>query len=70
MDPEDKKEEVIQDETTDTTTDASNEIEDSREKVITYESFDDMGLQEHVLKGIYAYGFEKPLLYKKEQLFH
>ncbi|XP_020264540.1 eukaryotic initiation factor 4A-8-like [Asparagus officinalis] len=25
-----------------------------------YESFDDMGLQENLLRGIYAYGFEKP----------
>nr|CAB3471333.1 unnamed protein product [Digitaria exilis] len=25
-----------------------------------FESFDDMGLQENLLRGIYAYGFEKP----------
>ncbi|KAJ7955915.1 Eukaryotic initiation factor 4A [Quillaja saponaria] len=25
-----------------------------------YDSFDDMGLQENLLRGIYAYGFEKP----------
>ena len=24
------------------------------------ESFDDMGLHENLLRGIYAYGFEKP----------
>ncbi|KAK4535400.1 hypothetical protein CDCA_CDCA04G1425 [Cyanidium caldarium] len=26
----------------------------------TYESFDDMGLRDELLRGIYAYGFEKP----------
>ena len=25
-----------------------------------YETFDDMGLQESLLRGIYAYGFERP----------
>ena len=25
-----------------------------------YEKFDDMGLSEHIMRGIYAYGFERP----------
>jgi translation initiation factor 4A len=30
------------------------------EQIREYESFDDMGLSESLLRGIYAYGFEKP----------
>ena len=32
----------------------------STEKVESIESFDDMGLKETILRGIYTYGFEKP----------
>lgn len=35
-----------------------NEIEGNYDNVV--ESFDDMGLQDDLLRGIYAYGFEKP----------
>jgi len=38
--------------------DASDEIETNWETVV--ESFDDMHLKEELLRGIYAYGFEKP----------
>jgi len=38
--------------------DASDEIETNWDKIV--ESFDDMGLKEELLRGIYAYGFEKP----------
>eukprot|EP00344_Euplotes_crassus_P001428 CAMPEP_0197014930 /NCGR_PEP_ID=MMETSP1380-20130617/72207_1 /TAXON_ID=5936 /ORGANISM="Euplotes crassus, Strain CT5" /LENGTH=47 /DNA_ID= /DNA_START= /DNA_END= /DNA_ORIENTATION= len=34
------------------------EIESNWEQVV--ESFDDMELKEELLRGIYAYGFEKP----------
>jgi len=30
------------------------------ENIEEYENFDDMGLSENLLRGIYAYGFEKP----------
>ena len=32
----------------------------SYDDVPSYESFDDMGLSDDLLRGIYAYGFEKP----------
>lgn len=38
--------------------DASDEIETNWDRVV--ESFDEMGLKEELLRGIYAYGFEKP----------
>lgn len=31
----------------------------------TVESFDDLGLKEEVLRGIYGYGFEKPSIIQK-----
>jgi len=35
-------------------------------KVQIYESFDEMGLNEHLLRGIYAYGFEKPSMIQQK----
>ncbi|CAH8306148.1 unnamed protein product [Eruca vesicaria subsp. sativa] len=42
-----------------------NEVLEGQHELFTsydevHESFDDMGLQENLLRGIYAYGFEKP----------
>ncbi|XP_058101890.1 eukaryotic initiation factor 4A-15-like [Magnolia sinica] len=34
-----------------------------------YESFDVMGLQENLLRGIYAYGFEKPSAIQQRESF-
>ena len=33
---------------------------ESSEEIAIYSSFDDMGLREDLLRGIYSYGFEKP----------
>ncbi|KAF5818888.1 putative RNA helicase, DEAD-box type, Q [Helianthus annuus] len=33
-----------------------------------YDSFDAMGLQENLLRGIYAYGFEKPSAIQQREL--
>jgi translation initiation factor 4A len=41
--------------------DLTNEIEE-------YESFDDMGLKEHILRGLYSYGFEKPSAIQKKAI--
>jgi hypothetical protein len=38
--------------------DPDGTIESNWDQVV--ESFDDMGLKENLLRGIYAYGFEKP----------
>lgn len=35
-------------------------------KVQIFESFDEMGLNEHLLRGIYAYGFEKPSMIQQK----
>lgn len=32
----------------------------------TFESFDDMGLKEEILRGLYAYGFEKPSMIQQK----
>lgn len=39
---------------------ASQEFISNDDDVVTYKSFDNMGLKEDLLRGIYAYGFEKP----------
>jgi translation initiation factor 4A len=36
--------------------------------VTTFESFDDMGLSENTLRGIYAHGFEKPSAIQKQAI--
>ena len=36
----------------------------------TYESFDDMGLSDDLLRGIYSIGFEYPSVIQKKQSFH
>lgn len=47
--------------------DAKNEGEDEEDDEVfetnwdqSVESFDDLGLKEEVLRGVYGYGFEKP----------
>lgn len=47
--------------------DAKNEGEDEEDTEVfetnwdqSVESFDDLGLKEEVLRGVYGYGFEKP----------
>ena len=52
-----KKGEVSREVTTEVTADGMR-IESNWSQVIT--SFDDMGLKEELLRGIYGYGFEKP----------
>lgn len=37
-------------------------------EIISYDSFDDMNLQENILKGIYSYGFEKPSAIQKKAI--
>ena len=37
-------------------------------KVIEYETFDEMNLEEDLLKGIYSYGFEKPSAIQKKAI--
>jgi len=37
-----------------------NYIFETTEEITVFPSFDDMGLREDLLKGIYAYGFDKP----------
>lgn len=61
MNKSESKQEVLQDVLQDN-------IEDTKEKIVVYESFDDMGLQENILKGIYAYGFEKPSSIQKRAI--
>ncbi len=43
-----------------TTTATINTTEKEDREIISYDSFDDMGLKMKLLRGIYAYGFEKP----------
>ena len=38
----------------------NNEPNQNNNKIETFSSFDDMNLKEDLLRGIYAYGFEKP----------
>ncbi len=42
------------------TTATINTTEKEDREIISYDSFDDMGLKMKLLRGIYAYGFEKP----------
>ena len=37
-----------------------NMIIESSEKIELVKSFDDLGLNENLLRGLYAYGFNKP----------
>jgi len=41
-----------------------NEIKET--KIEIFESFDDMGLKEQLLRGIYAYGFERPSMIQQK----
>ena len=38
----------------------TSKLNDKDREIISYDSFDDMGLNMKLLRGIYAYGFEKP----------
>lgn len=40
--------------------DRDGECDGGKHKIKTYTSFDDMGLKNEILRGIYEYGFEKP----------
>jgi translation initiation factor 4A len=46
-------------ETTTTTTEVSSS------DIVSYETFDDMGLRDDILRGIYSFGFEKPSAIQK-----
>jgi superfamily II DNA/RNA helicase len=37
-----------------------NLIFETSENIVVYDRFEDMGLHEHLIKGLYSYGFEKP----------
>merc|ERR1719362_229270 len=39
---------------------SSNQGETAPDSVDLYDSFDSMGLSEHLLRGIYSYGWEQP----------
>ena len=43
--------------------------EDSKEgDVVAYTDFDDMGLSDELLRGVYAYGYEKPSLVQQRAI--
>lgn len=44
-------------------------ILETTEEIEVYKSFDNMGIREDLLKGIYAYGFDKPSAFQQNQLF-
>ena len=45
-----------------------NMIIESSEKIELVKSFDDLGLNENLLRGLYAYGFNKPSAVQKRAI--
>ncbi len=43
-------------------------IFETTEEIEVYQGFDDMGIREDLLKGIYAYGFDKPSAVQKTNI--
>jgi translation initiation factor 4A len=47
------------------TTTATDITEVSSSDIVSYDTFDDMGLRDEILRGIYSFGFEKPSAIQK-----